>query len=240
MGKPRCEKAFKVKLRFDLEQGSVDWSLARAGKITASELCSLVSDTGKIRAGDMPKTYLHKKVAEAWLGGPLASLNVWDMEQGSLLEQFARPAFTLETGLEVKQIGLIESDDGKFVCSPDGIIGDDCGLEIKSPRVETHIGYVLENIVPPQYVMQIQGSLYLSGFPRWFFFSFCRRMPPLILEVKPDEKIQEAISEAVELFLERFDDALDKLTKLNGGIRPEARAKFQPQPKPAFVSTDPT
>lgn len=221
-------------------QGSCDWSILRSGKLTASEFSNIVSPTGKVRTGDMVTTHLYRKVAEAWLGGPIASLNIFDCEQGKLLEEEARPAFTLETGLEVSQVEFITDNTGRIGCSPDGLIGDNCGVEIKCPTVAVHLGYVLEGVLPDAYIMQVQASLWITKFPRWYFFSYCRRMPPLILEIKPDEKIQEAISEAVELFLERFDDALDKLTKLNGGIRPEARAKFQPQPKPAFVSTDPT
>ena len=68
----------------NVQQGSVDWSILRAGKVTASELDALVSPLGKVRTGEGPKTYLHKKVAEAWLGGPLPSLNVWDLEQGKI------------------------------------------------------------------------------------------------------------------------------------------------------------
>src|ERR1019366_3399625 len=204
----------------DVQQQSVDWAILRSGKVTASEMDNLVSPTGEVRKGAMPRSYLAKKVAEAWLGGPLPSLNVWDMEQGNILEEFARPAFTLETGLDVKQVGFITGEDDRVGCSPDGLIGDKAGVEIKCPRVETHIGYLLDGFLPKDYVIQVQGSLYVTGFPKWYFYSFCRRMPPLILEIAPDDEIQEAIGEAVGDFLIRFDDALAKLTELNGGVRP--------------------
>lgn len=220
-----------MKIHNDIEQGGVDWAILRSGKVTASEMDSLITPLGKVKDGAGPKTYLHKKVAEAWLGGPLASLNVWDMEQGQILEEYARPAFTLETGLDVSQVGFITGDDERVGCSPDGLVGSNSGVEIKCPHVDTHIGYILDNVLPKDYVIQVQGSLYVTGFPKWYFYSFCRRMPPLILEVEPDPAIQKAIGAAVSEFLERFDEALDKLTKLNGGIRPPARAKFAPQPQ---------
>ena len=50
----------------DVSQGSLEWLQLRAGVPTASEFDSLVSPTWEIRKGDMPRTYLHKKLAEWW------------------------------------------------------------------------------------------------------------------------------------------------------------------------------
>lgn len=218
-----------------VEQNSVDWAILRSGKVTASEMDNLVTPLAKVKTGEGPRSYLLKKLAEAWLGGPLPSLNIWDMEQGHILEEFARPAFALETGLEVSTVGFITTEDERVGCSPDGLIGENAGIEIKCPRIETHLGYVLDGILPKDYVAQVQASLFVTGFKRWYFYSFCRRMPSLILEVVPDEAMQEAIGQAVEGFLARLDDALTALTKLNGGVRPAERPKFAPtseEPKP--------
>lgn len=226
-----------MKIHNDVEQGGDNWKILRSGKVTASDMDALVTPLGKVKTGEGPKTYMMKKLAEAWLGGPIVSLNTFDMEQGNILEEYARPAFTLDTGFEVEQVGFITTDDDRCGCSPDGILtGKQIGLEIKCPRVETHIGYLIDGTLPKDYTLQVQGSLWVTKFPKWFFYSYCRRMPPLILEVLPDPEIQEAISEAVEGFLERFDEALATLTKLNGGVRPETRQKFQPQEKPKFVA----
>ena len=216
----------------------MDWSILRAGKVTASELDALVSPLGKVRTGEGPKTYLHKKVAEARLGGPLPSLNVWDLEQGKILEEFARPAFTVETGLEVTQVGFITGDDDRVGCSPDGLIGSDCGLEIKCPHIETHIGYLLAGVVPSDYMLQVQGSMFVTGFPRWMFFSYRRRLPPLVLTVEPDDKLQTAIGEALAEFFERFDEAMDKLVKLNGGVRPTQQPMVFSSAEPEMIDVN--
>ena len=216
-----------------VEPGSVDWEILRSGKITASEADALVTPLGKVKEGDGPRTYLYKKLAEIWLGGPLPSVEFWNGEQGQILEEFARPAFALETGMDVKTVGFITTDDERCGCSPDGMvesrIGQNCaGVEIKSPHVETHLGYVLDGVLPKEYVLQVQFSLWVTGWREWWFYSFCRRMPSLILRVEPDKKIQDAISSAVALFVPKLDTALEKLTTLNGGQRPEPRAKFKP------------
>ena len=206
-----------------VEQSSVDWQILRSGKVTASEMDNLVTPLGKVKTGDGPKTYLMKKVAEAWLGGPLPSLNVWDMEQGQILEEYARPSFTLETGFEVERVGFITDDSGNIGCSPDGLLANDVGLEIKCPHVDTHIRYLLDGVLPTDYVLQVQGSLYVTGFKKWVFYSFRRKMPSFKVEVLPDPKIQDAIIAALKSFKEQYDAALNRLTEINGGppVRPK-------------------
>ncbi len=200
----------------NLEQGSVDWMLLRAGKLTASEMSALVTPLAKVKTGDACKTLLFQKLAEKWQGAPLPSLNIWEFEQGHVLEQQARPAFTLETGLPVESVGFIEADSGLYGCSPDGL-GDGFGLEIKCPHIETHIRYLLDGIVPPDYVAQVQFSLYVTGFKKWYFCSFRRHFPLLVVPVEPDPDYQAAIKEALDGFFERFNEAYAKLVRLNGG-----------------------
>ena len=212
-----------MKIHDNIQQQSLDWQILRSGKVTASEMDNLVTPLGKVKTGEGPKTYLMNKVAEAWRGGPLPTVEVWNMEQGQYLEEIARPAFTLETGLDVRQVAFITGDDERVGCSPDGLIGDDCGLEIKCPHIQTHIRYLLDGVLPPDYVLQVQGSLFVTGFKKWMFFSFRRDLPPLILTVEPDEKIQKAIGEAVTAFLDNYEKALAKLTELNGGVRPKPK-----------------
>jgi YqaJ-like recombinase protein len=228
-----------VKIHRDIAQGSLEWGQLRAGKVTASEMHRLVTPLGKIRTGDGPTSFLMEKVAESWIGAPLPTAEFWDADQGRFLEEYARPAFTLETGLEVSEVGFIESDDGRVGCSPDGLIGDDCGLEIKAPHLETHIKYLLEGVVPPDYVLQVQGSLYVTGFPKWKFFSFRRGLPPLILTVTPDPDIQAAIDSAVGAFCFRLTTALARLTQLNGGSRPQP-IRLAPKEDLVFISQIPS
>lgn len=158
------------------------------------------------------------------------NLPVWAVEQGRILEELARPGFVLETNMEVRQVGFITKGetglDSLVGCSPDGLIGDNCGLEIKCPRLQTHIGYISEGVLPEDYVLQVQGSLYVTGFPQWKFYSYYRNVPSLILTIEPDAKIQEAIGEAVTAFLERYETAWEKLIELNGGVTPPRQEKM--------------
>lgn len=217
----------------DVEQGSVEWLLARAGVVTASEAENLVTGTGKIRDGEMVTSYRNKKLVEKWTGGPLPSLQgIFDVEQGELLESKARPAFTIHTGLETRTVGFITSDDGKIGCSPDALVGESSGCEIKCPRLETQIGYLLSGKVPKDYLTQIQFSMFVTGFQTWHFFSYHRSLCPLHLVVARDENFQRAITCAVEDFIKLLDASMKRLEELNGGT-PNRAPVSQPCSKPA-------
>lgn len=215
-----------MKIIKDIEQGSVDWLRLRACKVTASDASDLVTPLGKVKTGDAAKTLMILKLTENWVGGNVpTSQTIFDCEQGKLLEEYARPAFTLETGKRVSQVAFIEGDDSRVGCSPDGVLEDEqAGLEIKCPKMENHIRYLLDGVVPQDYILQVQFSLYVTKWPAWYFMSFRRTLPPLIIKVLPDEKIQAAIKESLDAFFKSHDEALRKLIKLNGGE--PTRSKF--------------
>jgi len=195
-----------------MPQGSVEWHQARLGVITASEADALVSPTGKVRTGEGVKTYLYRKLAEKAVGYCPEMLESFAVDQGKLLESDALPWFEFETGKKVQRVGFVTTDDGLCGCSPDGMLEDASGLEIKAPQPPNHIRYLLEGVVPDQYVIQCQFSLWVTQAPYWTFVSYSRRLPALVVRVERDEKIQAAITEAVAQFSATFATQLQKLT----------------------------
>lgn len=221
-----------MKIHNEYAQNSVEWIWARCGVVTASELDNIVTGLFKVRTGEMVNSYLARKVAETW-SGPLPSFGAFSAEQGSMLEGEANRAYTMETGQEITTVGFITTDDGRVGCSPDGLIGDDCGIEIKSPNADTHVKYLLNGELPPQYAPQVQGSMYVTGYDHWKFMSYRRHFPPLILTVKRDEEAQEAIAKAIAVFLTSLDSAMIEMERINGAPRPKlVRPQYEPQPKP--------
>lgn len=214
-----------------MQQGSVDWMIARSGIPTASEFDALVTPEFEIRKGEMPKTYLAKKLAEAWQGGPLLGFNMFDMDQGKILEEEAIPWFELEFDAKIDRVGLITTDDGRIGCSPDGLIEGGLmpsrGIEIKCPRPETHVGYLLKRVLPKDYAAQVHGAMFVTGFDSWTFLSYRRHFPPLIVTVHRDIKIQGMLELALHDFLEAFDHGMKKLIEINGGP-PTRRPPVQP------------
>jgi hypothetical protein len=139
----------------DCKQGTPEWLAARLGKVTASEIGALVSPLGKVRTGDGPRTYLYKKLAEKILGVPGSDFTSFGMEQGVIVESEARAWFAFENNVSVREVGFCESDDGHIGFSPDGLIGEDGGIEIKSPQPAKHIEYLLNGVVPEDILAEV-------------------------------------------------------------------------------------
>ncbi len=198
-------------------QNSLEWLAARAGIPTASEFDQLLNHKFEVRKGAMPQSYIAKKVAEAWSGSPSAGYMSIDMEAGHILEEEAKPWYALEYGQTIDNVAFVTTDDGRVGCSPDGLLGDDGGIEIKAPLAHTHTRYLLDGTLPADYAAQVHGSMYVTGRPWWKFLSYRRHFPPLLLTIERDEKIQAAIGEALELFLMQFSQAMKRLVFLNGG-----------------------
>ncbi len=177
----------------EVEQGSFEWSALRAGIVTASELDALVSPTWEIRKGEGPKTYLARKVA-------IETYQSFDMEQGAVIESEARNWFELSYDVAIKRVGFITTDCGRFGCSPDGLLGDDKGLELKCPAIHTHAAYLLRGEVPKDYLAQVHGGMFATDFNEWKFVSYRRHFPNLVLTVKRDASIQAIIAEALTKF----------------------------------------
>jgi hypothetical protein len=201
----------------EFEQKSAVWLQARAGIVTASEADNLVTPLFKPRTGHTVESYLALKLAERWLGGPLMGFSSFETEQGEIIEAEARAWLDLELDKEIEEVGLCVTDDGRAGASPDGIIGGNEGLELKSPQPVNHIKWLLAGGVPPEYLAQIHFSLFVTGFNSWRFLSYRRGFPKLLLTVERDEKIQAVIKAALQDFLERFDVAWKRLCEINGG-----------------------
>lgn len=200
-----------MKVHDSVEQGTLGWMKLRFGKVTASELGNLVTPEFKERTGETLYTYLCTKLAEVWRGKPLPGFNVFDTEQGEILQDEAIPYYALTFNQKVRQIGFIENDAGTAGCSPDGLLGDDNGLEVKCPSAHIHVKYLLGGTVPKDYLAQVHCSMYVTGFPRWTFFSYRRNFPPLVIEVQRDEEIITRIGEAVTNFQKRLAASLETL-----------------------------
>ncbi len=207
----------------DCEQMTIEWIRLHFGIPSAAGLDQLLTPNFKLRKGDMPNNYVCKKVAEVILNRPTIDLSTssFMMEQGMILESEARPWYQLEYDKKIKQVGFITTDDGRCGCSPDGIIIDDSrgeyGIEIKCPSAHTHVKYLVEGVLPKEYVAQVYGSLFVTGYQRWIFVSYRRGFPALVLEIHRDEKAMSMIRAAINQFHADFDRAMeriDNITKL--------------------------
>lgn len=194
-------------------QGEHEWLTARVGKVTASEADNLLTPEFEIRKGETPKTYLCRKVAEATLGRPLEGFTSFATEQGQELEQEARSWFAFDNDgkYRVQNVGFVEGDDGRCGCSPDALLDDDGGLELKAPQPTNHVRYLLNGELPKDYAVQVHFSMYVTHRPWWMFVSYRRKFRPLVLRIERDERIIAKIGDALGKFYADFDAAMLKI-----------------------------
>ncbi len=207
----------------DCQQGTLEWTKLHVGIPTASGLDNLLTPEFELRKGELPKTYVYKKVAEKFQGRPLIDLSAssFMLEQGMIVEEEARPWYALEYDKKINQVGFITTDDGRFGCSPDGLIITEgglpetfTGLEIKSPSAHTHVKYLVNGVLPKEYIAQVYGSMFVTGFKRWMFVSYRRGFPALVLEIYRDEKAMSAIARAIDSFHSDFDRAMERISNI--------------------------
>lgn len=194
-----------------MRQGTAEWFVARAAMPTASEFDSILTPA-KLQPSKSAEKYMARLLAEWLLGHPIITDSSSFMERGKEMEPEARAAYEFDRDVAVRQVGFILRDDGLVGCSPDGLVGDDGGLEIKIPAIEQHVLYMLdpERLVN-DYVGQVQGGLYLTGRDWWDVMSFSPELPPVIVRVEPDERYQEAIGPALEAFIKHMLQCRERL-----------------------------
>ena len=194
----------------DVEQGSPEWHSIRCGLPSASKFNSVVTSTGA--ASRQIKKYLYQLAGERLLGFSPDGYQSDAMLRGQELEAEARESYEFITEDEVQQVGFCFKDERKrYGCSPDGIIGEKGGLEIKCPTLPVAVEYLDKGVLPTTYVQQVQGSMLVTGRKWWDFMSYYPGLSPLILRVERDEKFIALLESQLSVFCEQLEDMTRRL-----------------------------
>ena len=160
-----------------VEQGSLEWKLMRAGKVTASRISDVMA---KIKTGEAAgrRNYRAELVAERLSGQPSDSFVSAPMRWGVEQEVMARAEYELRFGVFIDQVDFVDHPTlPSCGASPDGLVCEDGLVEIKCPNTSTHIEYLKAGRVPPEYVKQMQWQMEVTGRDWCDFVSFDPRMP---------------------------------------------------------------
>lgn len=193
----------------ECEQYSPEWWRERSGIPTASNSDRILTASGK--PSSSADGYMAELIDE--LVRPL-DLRTDDereatfkgnrhTERGNALEPRAREWHALITGLPSRQVGMILRDDGLAACSPDSLIGDRGGLEIKAPEGKKHALWVIGGKLPDEHKQQVHFSLAVSGLDFWDFVSYCPGYMPFYVRVTPDA-YTKTMADEVDKFVARM------------------------------------
>ena len=210
----------------EAEQGSQQWFEARMGIPTASEFHRIIQPGGeprfkkngepyKSKAGEPAEGrwgYAYELAVERLLGESKDTIDGlrW-VERGKALEGDAVQHFEFVTDCRTAKCGFVMPDHKRFGCSPDRILVDELGgLELKVPAPATHLRYFIEG-PGAAYKCQVQGSMYVTGFPVWYFMSYSPNLPQVLIKFERDEEFIEKIAAALDQFCGEIDEVCEKV-----------------------------
>lgn len=189
---------------FNVEQGTAEWLALRAGVPTASEFATILAQ-GKGGAPSLiRKKYLYKLAAESYRGSlsPFESYSNVHMQRGKDFEDEARGMYEITKNVLVDQVGFLMRDG--VGCSPDGLVGEDGGIEIKTKSDHLMVEILLANEMPSEYKGQTQGFLYMTG-RKWIdFVAYAPGLPLFIQRQYPDPEYQERLAYEIPVFVQEL------------------------------------
>lgn len=188
----------------DVEQGDPAWFSARAGLATASKFHTVMAKGKDGGASVTRAAYLRQLAGEILTGEPAPEgFSNEYMARGHEYEDEARRMFAFMRDLEPQRVGFIKN--GRVGCSPDSLIGEDSGLEIKVAIPAVQIERLQRGDLPPEHKAQVHGSMFVTERPTWHFMSYCPKLPPLILRVQRDYEYTNQIAKALDAFVDELD-----------------------------------
>lgn len=144
-------------------QGTDEWLAARKGRITGSRFRDALDRTLKGELTAKARLYAMDTARERF-GGTAAPVFVnAAMRLGTEQEPIARSAYEAETGTVVREAGFAYTDDGRFGCSVDGLVGEDGIIEIKTLVGSDSLFTAMVDRDHSAYMDQIVGALWILG-----------------------------------------------------------------------------
>jgi predicted phage-related endonuclease len=212
----------------ELEQGSPEWLQARCGLLTASEMKLLVTPTLKVAANDKVRMHLYELCAQRTTRYVEPSYVSEDMMRGNFEEVEARIIYNDKIS-PITDMGFITNDKWGFTIgySPDGLVGDDGLIEIKSRKQKFQLQTIANDEIDSDYMIQLQTGLLVSE-RKWIdFIQYSNGMPLFVKRVLHDEVIQKAIVEAGKKFEEEAKVLIEKYSANAVNFLPTERKIYE-------------
>lgn len=199
------------------EQGTTEWFKDRLGHITASRITDVLA---KSKTGGEAKTresYKWEIITQRMTGLVEEGYKSSAMEWGTSTEPEARIHYEASNAVFVEQVGFLRHPSIKWVgASPDGLVGEDGGLEIKCPNSTTHLQTIQAGVSPTKYYGQMQMGMWVTGRTWWDFVSYDPRVPKNLryfcVRVPRDEEYIANMEKEVIKFLEEVEKAVLNLS----------------------------
>jgi len=227
----------------DVKQGEDDWHALRLGIPTGSRFDDIVTAV-KCEPSKSSHKYMSELISERYIGQAAESFTSAAMERGHGMEAEAVAHYAAKRRMDPVKVGFVTNAARTVGVSPDRFLGEDELLEVKCPKPENHMEYLLASIdkvkrqsVAQKYKPQVQGQLWLTGRKRCVTLSYCPGFPPAVLEAERDDDYIEKLATAVVLFSQDLERIWLELCERYPQYRPED-SHAKPDESAAFLTQD--
>jgi len=179
----------------NVEQGTSEWFNARKGKMTASHATAIGNN------GKGLDTYITEIMSEYYSSAEREQFSNEHTDRGNEYEATARGIYEFENDVTVEQVGFIEYDEYTG-CSPDGLVGEEGGIEIKCVSDSKYFRFLLngESEIDNGHIWQIQMNLLITGRKWWDLVMYNPnfKRSTCVYRTTPDEEKFEALKKGLE------------------------------------------
>lgn len=198
-----------IKYYMDLEQGSDEWNQRRRAVLTASNISKILTPA-KLQI-TKSTGYLYNFCRQKLDDMPYGEFSTRHTDRGHIEEEIALQIYEAKHG-GLKRCGFVENTlhGYKIGCSPDALIGDDGGVEVKSFTPNVQFGNIIEDKIDNKHMLQVQMTLFVTQRKYWKLIYQSSGTEQIITHVLPDTEKQAKIKEACRDFYSRVDDVMEK------------------------------
>lgn len=194
-----------------IEQQSSEWFDLRKCKLTASHAQEIGNN------GKWLETYILEMMAESFSSAPKEIFSNEHTARGNELEPQAREIYELVNMVTVEEVSFIEMNE--FIwCSPDGLVWEEWGLEIKCQNDVKHFKMILdwvEKHADSGYIWQCQYSLWIT-WRKWWDLAFYNpnfEQSLLVLRIFPDAEKHKKLEEGCLTGISKIKEIRSKFQK---------------------------
>lgn len=197
---------------FDCEQGTDEWFQCRKGIPTASAFSTVMAQ-GKGGAPSKTRTSYMERLAReiVFNKAEVSTFSNEHTERGHAHEDRAREVYCFTKGVETRKVGFIRN--GNVGCSPDSLVGEDGGLEIKCPTEEIQKKRIALAKLPTEYKAQVQGCMYVAMREWWDFASYFDGLEAAIIRVERDDTYMRKLAEGLAIFNDELAELIEKMKR---------------------------
>lgn len=190
-----------IKYHYDIEQGTPEWHELRRGVLTSTAIKTLITPTGKLADNDKTRAHVYEVAAQRITGRTEENYMSFDMMRGRTDEILARDLYAKHYA-EVTECGFITNDKLGFLVgySPDGLVGEDGLIEIKSAKAKIQVQRITDGGIPQEHYAQVQTGLWVTGRKWCDFISYSNGMKMMVVRVNADPDYHALIEQAAKAF----------------------------------------